>query len=51
MFMQSDLSQFQVQGAELSMSYAYNKSLDLHYIAIITLRGIYKFDFDKMTST
>jgi hypothetical protein len=45
-----DMSQFQVQGAEISMCYAYNKDLDLHYVALLTLRGIYKFNFDILTS-
>lgn len=45
----SDLSKFQVQGAELSLSYAYNAELSLQYIAMITLRGIYKIDFDPFT--
>lgn len=44
-----DMTQFQVQGAEISMSYAYNADLNLHYTTILTLRGIYKFDFDNLT--
>lgn len=44
-----DLSEFQVQGSELSLAAGYSHELDLQYVAMVTLRGIYKFDYDPFT--
>ena len=41
-----DLNRFIVQGEELSIAQSYNQEINLHYIVILTLRGIFKFDFD-----
>jgi hypothetical protein len=42
-----NLNTFIVQGEELSMTQSYNEELNLHYIVLLTMRGIFKFDFDS----